>query len=126
MNRANCEGDTGNLPPTHAYELQGAHSIWGYDVEAEGDNLINAAACGDLEAAQRLLKNAPSRTEMCLLITCSEPGERWTPLHYAANNGHYEVAEELVRTSLINAGLKHEVALMPRTRHGDTPMHLCR
>lgn len=96
-------------------------SLWGYDGDARGFELLDAAGDGNIDTVERLLKEAPGEVEAHELVVFREPGERWTALHYAANNGHAACAETLAQ-----AAAQHGAELLQlRTRLGDTPLHLC-
>src|SRR3989442_10148758 len=67
----------------------------------------NAAARGDLAKVQALLKNNPD-------LVSSKGDNGNTPLHWAALNGHKDVAELL---------LANGANVNSRKKNGDTPLH---
>jgi ankyrin repeat protein len=70
-------------------------------------DIDSAAKIGDLERVQALLKNNPD-------LVLSKDRNGWTPLHWAAADGHKSVAELL---------LAHGADVRARDNRGETPLH---
>ncbi len=75
--------------------------------DSKGENLFDAATRGDAAAVQALLKNNPR-----LVFSKDDDGN--TPLHWAAQEGHEDVAKFLLTSGAnVNA----------RNNNGSTPLH---
>jgi ankyrin repeat protein len=105
--------------------------IGNLDVKILGDSftsLHSAARCGDLPLCKLLIKNSNHKNYT--------DKNGWTPLHYAAINGHFAICELLseyfVEKPSFNKVwtlLGYEIAkslkyLGPKTNHGVTPLKL--
>jgi ankyrin repeat protein len=74
---------------------------------AFGGEIHDAARNGDLEKVKALLKDNPD-------LVFSKDGFGWTPLHWAADTGHKDVAELL---------LANKADATAKNNLGDTPLH---
>ena len=103
--------------------------IGNLDFKILGDDsftsLHSAARCGDLPLCKLLIKNSNHKNYT--------DKNGWTPLHYAAINGHFAICELLSEYYLVQHGFYnvwgYEIVrslkyLGPKTNHGVTPLKL--
>ena len=77
---------------------------------SSGNSLMMAADGGSIEVVQFLLET----TCEVNLQNYQDPNKGWTPLHYAADKGHFDICQLL---------LKHGANLSQQTISGATPLH---
>ena len=84
--------------PLHIAAKMGLLSLCQHIVEktndsSSGHSLMMAADGGSIEVVQFLLEN----TREVNLQNYQDPNKGWTPLHYAADKGHFDICQLLIR-----------------------------
>ena len=86
-------------------------------LEQSREMLVQACKTGDLRTVRRLAQIDKSAVNLDDLVNNSKKSSLGdTPLHYACNSGHVDIAELLIR--------KMNSRVDSVNAHGETPLHM--
>ena len=80
------------------------HIVEKTDNSSSGNSLMMAADGGNLYVVQFLLEN----TREVNLQNYQDPNKGWTPLHYAADKGHFDICANLSQQTISGATPLHK------------------